>query len=149
MVDNRHYPGREEHQRFINEMKPDSITDQEWQYYLSSDVHSNGPLRDKVEAALGWKKDDVDDARQIAEQVLGAVKIAEKGHVPEENLPRYRYLRKIAQNLGSLGGQVSGQGEYADANVLWAMEAKYGRMANELRADIPREEEQHGTNPEV
>lgn len=122
--------------------KPEGITDLEWDLYLSGGQNElDIAIRDKVEAALGWKKDDVDDARQIAEQVLGAVKIAEKGHVPEENLPRYRYLRKIAQNLGSLGGQVSGQGEYADANVLWAMEAKYGRMANELRADIPREED--------
>lgn len=130
--------------------KPEGITEHEWAVYQNNDPLTISPaIRDKVEAALGWKKDDVDDARQIAEQVLGAVKIAEKGHVPEENLPRYRYLRKIAQNLGSLGGQVSGQGEYADANVLWAMEAKYGRMANELRADIPREEEQHGTDPEV
>lgn len=142
MVNNRHYPGREEHQRFINEMKPESITEQEWQYYLSSDIHSNGPLRDKVEAALGWQKDDVADARQIAEQVLGAVHIAEKGHVPEENLNAYRRLRKIAQNIGAMGSRLSGLGQYEDANALWALEAKYTRMANELRVDIPREEGQ-------
>lgn len=71
--------------------KPEGIADWEWDLYLDDDptrhtvLREKYPnLRDKVEAALGWKKDDVDDARQIAEQVLGAVKIAEKGHVPEE-----------------------------------------------------------------
>jgi hypothetical protein len=90
---------------------------------------------------MGWKKDDVDEAREIAERVLGAVKITEaKGHVPEENLWRYRRLKSIAEALGSLGGRVSGYGEYADANLLWAMEKKYHDKAQELRVDIPREE---------
>lgn len=121
--------------------KPEGITENEWQWYQNTDPAKNPELRDKVEAALGWKKDDVDDARQIAEQVLGAVKIAEKGHVPEELLNRYRNLARISAQLDSLGNQVSGRGQYGDANTLWALSAKYKGMANELRVDIPREED--------
>ena len=142
MVDNRHYPGREEYQRWVNQQKPEGITDQEWQYYLSSDIHSNGPLRDKVEAALGWKKDDIADAREIAEKVLGAVKIAEKGHVPEENLFRYRAKMRLARQLESLGDTI-GANDPTDSTILWRMAKKYHDQAQELRVDLPREEE-HG-----
>lgn len=125
--------------------KPEGITEHEWAWYQNSDPSRKPELRDKIEAALGWKKDDVEAAREIAEQVLGAVKIAEKGHVPEEFLNRYRNLARIASRLDSLGDQVGGRGQYEDANTLWALSAKYKHMANELRADLPaekREEEQ-------
>jgi hypothetical protein len=122
--------------------RPEDITEEEWQVYLNSDLRSmNQVFREKVEAALGWKKDDVADAREIAEKVLGAVSLAEaKGHVPEENLGRYRRLMQISRQLDSLGNQVSGRGQYADANVLWEMASKYRNKAQELRVDIPREE---------
>jgi hypothetical protein len=60
--------------------------------------------------------------------------------VPEENLERYRRIVKIANQLGSLGGQVSGMGEYGDANLLWGLEKKYHDKANELRVELPRKE---------
>lgn len=126
--------------------KPEGITDQEWAWYQTSDPSRKPELRDKIEAALGWKQDDVDAAREIAEQVLGAVKIAEagageKGHVPEENLARYRRLRELAHLISRMGNMVSNLGEHGDANTLWALGGKYKRMANELRVDISREED--------
>jgi hypothetical protein len=60
-----------------------------------------------------------------------------KGHVPEENLARYRRLVDIAHTIGVSAGRLSGHGYYDDANKLWAMEAKYMSIANELRADLP------------
>jgi len=60
-----------------------------------------------------------------------------KGHVPEENLPRYRRLAELAFLMNRMGGMVSGLGQYEDANKLWAMGGKYRAMANELRADLP------------
>jgi hypothetical protein len=128
--------------------KPEGIADWEWDLYLDDDptkhtaLRAKYPhLRDKVEAAMGWKKDDIDDAREIAEQVLGAVSISERGHVPEENLFRYRNLIRLSQQLDSLGNQVSGMGQYGDATTLWGMSAKYSDKAQELRVDIPRKEE--------
>jgi hypothetical protein len=61
-----------------------------------------------------------------------------KGHVPEENLPRYRRLADLAYLLQRMGGTVSGLGEYGDANTLWALASKYKDKANELRADLPQ-----------
>lgn len=60
-----------------------------------------------------------------------------KGHVPEVNLARYRARADLAYLLQRMGGQVSGMGEYEDANTLWALANKYRKMANELRADLP------------
>lgn len=123
-------------------VKPEGITDVEWKIYQNWDPQKIDPrIRDKVEAALGWKPDDVDAAREIAEQFLGAVKIAEKGHVPEENLRRYRAIVRLARQLDSLGGQASGIGEYDSANILWAESSKLREHANELRVDISREED--------
>jgi hypothetical protein len=157
--------------------KPEGITEDEWQVYLNNDPLMISPaIRDKVERALGWKTDDVAAAQEIAERVLGAVKIVEtesafgklsetgrvgvtpdgkvsisgrpasgKGHVPEENLHRYRRTRELAHLLSRMGDMVSNLGEHGDANTLWALGGKYKRMANELRADLPaetREEEQ-------
>ena len=65
-----------------------------------------------------------------------------KGHVPEENLFRYRNLMRISRTLNSLGNQVSGQGQYGDANTLWEMASKYKNEAQRLRVDIPTKEVQ-------
>ena len=58
-----------------------------------------------------------------------------KGHVPEENLPRYRRIRELSHLMSRMGNMVSGLGEYGDANTLWALGGKYKRMANELRTE--------------
>ena len=60
-----------------------------------------------------------------------------KGHVPEENLARYRRIRELSHLMSRMGNMVSGLGEYEDANKLWAMGGKYKRLANKLRADLP------------
>lgn len=60
-----------------------------------------------------------------------------KGHVPEENLARYRRIRELSHLMSRMGNMVSGLGEHEDANKLWALGGKYKRMANELRADLP------------
>lgn len=64
-----------------------------------------------------------------------------KGHVPEENLARYRRLRDLSHLLERMGNQLSGMGEYDDANKLYAVSAKYRDRANELRADLPEQKE--------
>ncbi len=64
-----------------------------------------------------------------------------KGHVPEENLERYRRIAGVAHLLSRMGNMVSNMGEHGDANRLWEMGGKYKRMANELRVDIPEKEE--------
>jgi hypothetical protein len=123
--------------------KPEGIADWEWDLYLEDDPtkhtvrRSKYPnLRDKIEAAMGWKKDDIADAREIAEKVLGAVKNAEKGHVPEENLFRYRNLMRISRQLKSLGDTI-GPNDMTDSTILWRMAKKYRDKAQELRVDIP------------
>ena len=132
--------------------KPEGITDLEWVIYLNSDQRSlDQAIRERVEAAMGWKKDDVADAREIAERVLGAVSLHDmmlepqpvlpKGHVPEENLLRYRGLARLAKQLKSLGDTI-GPNDMEDSTILWRMAKKYRDKANELRVDIPREEEQ-------
>lgn len=120
-------------------MKPEGITDAEWQYYQNADYRHIPPhLKTKVHLAMGWKVKDTEDAEEIAGLVVKA--LDGKGHVPEENLERYRQIKTIAEILGSLGGRVSGYGEYTDANLLWALELKYQNKANELRADLPQKE---------
>lgn len=63
--------------------------------------------------------------------------MSDKGHVPEDNLARYRRYRELAHLMSRMGNMVSGLNEPEDANALWAMGGKYKRMANELRADLP------------
>jgi len=60
-----------------------------------------------------------------------------KGHVPDENLARYRRLRELSHLMSRMGNMTSNLGEYTDANLLWAMGGRYKRMANNLRADLP------------
>lgn len=63
---------------------------------------------------------------------------AGKGHVPEENLPRYRALASIARRFNGLGNDLSNLGEYEQANVAWIKSGVYWRKANELRVDLVR-----------
>lgn len=62
-----------------------------------------------------------------------------KGHVPDANLYRYRNLMNVVAHLKRVGGMASGMNEYKDANALWALEAKYRRMAQEFRVTLPEE----------
>lgn len=126
--------------------KPEGITDWEWQVYMNSDIRTVDPhLREKVERALGWKDNDVADAREIAARFAGVVseidQEAAKGHVPEENLFRYRSKMRLARQLKSLGDTI-GANDMADSTILWRMAKKYRDQAQELRADIPRKEEE-------
>jgi hypothetical protein len=61
---------------------------------------------------------------------------AGKGHVPEENLPRYRSLARTARQLTSVGNTCSNKGEYEDAETLWNLSDKYWGKANALRVDL-------------
>lgn len=61
-----------------------------------------------------------------------------KGHVPEENLFRYRRLMNLSRQLKSLGDTI-GANEPTDSTVLWRMAKKYNDKAQELRVDIPEE----------
>lgn len=62
-----------------------------------------------------------------------------KGHVPEENLFRYRRLMNLSRQLKSLGDTI-GANDMADSTVLWRMARKYNDKAQELRVDIPTKE---------
>lgn len=61
-----------------------------------------------------------------------------KGHVPEENLFRYRRLMGLSRQLKSLGDTI-GANDMADSTILWRMAKKYSDKAQELRVDIPEE----------
>lgn len=61
---------------------------------------------------------------------------AGKGHVPEENLDRYRALARHARQLVTAGNGCANRGEYDDANTLYGLSEKYWGMANELRVDL-------------
>jgi len=51
-------------------MKPEGITDEEWEYYQNADMRSMNPVfKAKVQKAMGWKPEDVADAEEIAERV--------------------------------------------------------------------------------
>jgi hypothetical protein len=136
-------------------VKPEGITEWEWQTYMNSSYRNISPeLKAKVHAAMGWKVNDVQAAEEIAGQVQRVVEKADKetarellkGHVPEENMARYVRLRELHHLISRMGNMVSGLGEHADANALWAMAGKYKRMANELRADLPGD---GGTSPQT
>lgn len=62
---------------------------------------------------------------------------AAKGHVPEENLPKYRSLASIARRFNSLGNDLSNVGYYGYANEAWEDSAFFWREANKLRVDLP------------
>lgn len=50
--------------------KPEGLTDAEWEIYQNCDPQKIDPrIRAKVEAAMGWKPDDVAAAEEIAEKV--------------------------------------------------------------------------------
>lgn len=88
----------------------------------------------------GW---DV-QVRSVADFPLQPAK--GKGHVPEENLERYRRLRELAFLLSRSGNMLSGIGEYDSANKLWEIAGKIKRKANDLRVDLPTEKEETDGN---
>ena len=61
---------------------------------------------------------------------------AGKGHVPEENLDRYRSLARTARQLDTLGNVLSNHGEYDEAHRLWGLSGKFWAKANALRVDL-------------
>lgn len=61
---------------------------------------------------------------------------AGKGHVPEDNLPKYRALARHARQLTTAGNGCANKGEYEDAETLWKLSDKYWGMANALRVDL-------------
>ena len=64
-----------------------------------------------------------------------------KGHVPEENLFRYRMIMALSRQLESLGNRI-GPNNMEDSTILWRMAKKYRDKAQELRVDIPTKEVQ-------
>jgi len=60
-------------------------------------------------------------------------------HVPEENLPRYRSLKNIADQFDRLGNSLSNIGAYKDANAMWSKRASWNARAQELRVAGERE----------
>ena len=58
-----------------------------------------------------------------------------KGHVPEENLFRYRSLIRLSHSFKSLGDTI-GPNDMADSTICWRLAKKYQDKAQELRADI-------------
>jgi hypothetical protein len=63
-----------------------------------------------------------------------------KGHVPEENLFRYRALMRISRGFKHLGDTI-GPNDMEDSTICWRLARKYSNKAMELRADIPEKEE--------
>lgn len=61
---------------------------------------------------------------------------AGKGHVPEENLDRYRSYARTARQLDTLGNALKDRGEHMDAGTIWGLAHKYWGMANALRVDL-------------
>jgi hypothetical protein len=59
-----------------------------------------------------------------------------KGHVPEENLFKYRVLMNLSRRFKSLGDTI-GANDMADSTVCWRLAKKYRDKEQELRADIP------------
>lgn len=59
-----------------------------------------------------------------------------KGHVPEENLFKYRNLMNLSRRFKSLGDTI-GLNDMQDSTVCWRLAKKYENKAQELRADIP------------
>lgn len=123
--------------------KPEGITDWEWTVYMNSDIRQIDPeLKAKVHEALGYSEKDTADADEIVASVADAITdVRNLGHVPQENLFRYRNKMRLARQLKSLGDTI-GPNDMEDSTILWRMAKKYRDQAQELRADIPRKEEQ-------
>lgn len=58
-----------------------------------------------------------------------------KGHVPEENLFRYRNLMRLSRQFKSLGDTI-GPNDMADSTICWRLARKYRDKAQELRVDL-------------
>lgn len=54
------------------------------------------------------------------------------GHVPEENLDRYRRLMNLSRRFKSLGDTI-GANDPGDSTACWRMADKYKRKAGALR----------------
>ena len=61
---------------------------------------------------------------------------AGKGHVPEENLDKYRRLASIARRYDGLGDSLYTVGEVEAANDCWDGSGRYWNKANDLRVDL-------------
>jgi hypothetical protein len=112
--------------------KPEGISDWEWDLYKEDDPTRHAALRSKYPHLRDTIADAFTEVRNL-------------GHVPEENLDRYRRLMGISRKLKSLGNEVSGLGDYGGANALWGISARYRDKAQELRVDIPPIHEPDGS----
>ena len=55
-------------------------------------------------------------------------------HVPNENLPRYRRLKKLHRHVDSIGNRRSNRGDYSGANAAWRRAGQIMQAAQSLRA---------------
>lgn len=62
---------------------------------------------------------------------------AGKGHVPEENLTRYRQLASVARQFNTVGNHLSNLKHHVIAEEVWEMSKIYWDEANSLRVDLP------------
>ncbi|WNN94587.1 hypothetical protein SEA_LEWANDO_84 [Arthrobacter phage Lewando] len=58
-----------------------------------------------------------------------------KGHVPDENLFKYRILMGLSRRFKSLGDTI-GPNDMEDSTICWRLASKYRAKAQELRVDI-------------
>jgi len=68
-----------------------------------------------------------------------------KGHIPPENLFKYRALMNMSRRFKSLGDTI-GANDMRDSTICWRLAKKYRDKAQELRVDIPepdRDDWQH------
>ena len=78
-------------------MKPEGITEREWQYYQNAEYKNVPPaLRAKVHEAMGWKVNDVADAEEIAEKVGEIVANLDREAPPV--LARLRAALRLLEN---------------------------------------------------
>jgi hypothetical protein len=61
-----------------------------------------------------------------------------KGHVPEENLWRYRILMNISRQFDSLANSI-GAGDTDDMRTCYRLANKYRELSQQLRVDLPEE----------
>lgn len=102
-------------------VKPDSITEAEWQVWSNTRVELMPPgLHDKVRAALNITREN------------GVA----TGHVPDFQLARYRSLMNMSRQFKSLGDTI-GANDMADSTICWRLAKKYQDKAQQLRADLP------------
>lgn len=104
-------------------MKPEGITEAEWQFYLNSDVRRiPSELRTKVHQAMKWDQKDIDDAEQIADLVGEAVAKIDRSH-PEAPalIARLRAALRLLENE-----HITPQGRRIIEKILDEEEGKRG-----------------------